>query len=253
MESKQLISNLIQRIRLLFVKQKEPYFLFRSILGFYPLRIALYELALRHKSLSIRTAGNILLNNERLEFLGDAVLNALVADILFHRFENKKEDFLSKARSRIVQRNSLNKIALELGIDKLIISSTPAELPHHSIYGNALEALIGAIYIDQGYRRCKRFLEKKIIERYIDLERISNIDVNFKSMLLELSQHEKFSLHFDTEEVLKNRGIVSKFKAYAIVNNISIGEGEGFSKKEAQQQAAKMALDYMENSLVEFL
>lgn len=248
MESKQLISNLIQRIRLLFVKQKEPYFLFRSILGFYPLKIELYELALRHKSLSIRTAGRILLNNERLEFLGDAVLNVLVADILFHRYETKREDFLSKARSRIVQRNSLNKIALELGLDKLIISSTPSELPHNSIYGNALEALIGAIYIDQGYRRCKRFLEKKIIERYVDLERISNIDVNFKSILLELSQHEKFSLHFDTEEVLKNRGIVSKFKAYAIVNNISIGEGEGFSKKEAQQQAAKMALVQIESS-----
>ena len=248
MESKQLISNLIQRIRLLTVKQKEPYFLFKSILGFYPRRVELYEQALRHKSLSLRTEDGLLLNNERLEFLGDAVLNVLVADILFHQFETKKEDFLSKTRSKIVQRNSLNKIALELGLDKLIVSSTPSEQPHHSIYGNALEALIGAIYLDQGYRLCKRFLEKKIIERYVDIERISKIDVNFKSILLEYCQHEKFSIHFDTEEVIKHEGKMAKFKASAIVNEISMGEGEGFSKKEAQQLAAKRALEEIETS-----
>jgi len=246
MESGILISNLIQKIRLLTVKQKEPYFLFRSILGFYPHRIEIYEQALRHKSLSLRTKDGLLLNNERLEFLGDAVLNVLVADILFHQFETKNEDFLSKTRSRIVQRNSLNKIAMELGLDKLIVTSTPIELPHHSIYGNALEALIGAIYIDQGYRQCKHFLEKKILERYVDIERIASIDVNFKSTLLEWSQHEKVSLHFDTREIQKNEDSTSKFRASAMLNGVSIGEGEGPSKKEAQQLAAKIALSRIE-------
>ncbi|MDD4921128.1 MAG: ribonuclease III [Bacteroidales bacterium] len=247
MESKLLISNLIQSIRLLTVKQKEPYFLFRSILGFYPRRIEIYEQALRHKSLSLRTENGLLLNNERLEFLGDAVLNVLVADILFKQFETKNEDFLSKTRSKIVQRNSLNKIAMELGLDKLIVTSTPIELPHHSIYGNALEALIGAIYIDQGYRQCKRFLEKKILERYVDIERVASIDMNFKSILLEWSQHKKVSLHFDTFENQKQEGRTTKFKASAMLNGVSIGEGEGCSKKEAQQEAAKAALSQMEN------
>jgi len=247
MESKHLISNIILKIRLLTVKDKEPYLLFQSILGFYPKNIEIYQQALRHKSLSIRTEDGQLLNNERLEFLGDAVLNVLVADILFKQFETKNEDFLSKTRSKIVQRNSLNKIAMELGLDKLILTSTPASLPHYSIYGNALEALIGAIYLDQGYRQCKRFLEMKIIERYVDIERVASIDMNFKSILLEWSQHEKVSLHFETEELQKQDRKASKFKASAMLNGISIGVGEGFSKKEAQQQASKMGLEKIEN------
>jgi len=248
MESKQLIVDLIQRIRLLTVKQKEPYLLFRSILGFYPNSIDLYAQALRHKSLSIRAKDGILINNERLEFLGDAVLNVLVADILFDQFPSENEDFLTKTRSKIVQRNSLNKIAMDLGLDKLILTSTPAELPHNSIYGNALEALIGAIYIDQGYRCCKHFLEKKILERYVDIERIAKTDVNFKSRLLEWSQHEKATLLFDTHELQKKEGKSLNFKAFAMLNGVSIGEGEGFSKKEAQQQASKMALLRIETS-----
>jgi len=252
MDSKGLISNLIQQIRLLTVKKKEPYLLFQSILGFYPRRIDLYQQAIRHKSLSIRSEEGILINNERLEFLGDAVLNVLVADILFHHFKTKKEDFLSKTRSKIVQRNSLNKIALELGLDKLLVTSTPIELPHHSIYGNALEALIGAIYLDQGYRSCKHFLEKKILERYVDLERVANLDVNFKSTLLEWSQQEKVSLHFETQEFLKPEGNSAKFKASVVIKGIFISEGFGLSKKEAQQQASKFALEKMESSPEDF-
>ncbi|MFA7043434.1 MAG: ribonuclease III [Bacteroidales bacterium] len=248
MESKLLISNLIQNLRLLTVKQKEPYLLFRSILGFYPRKIEIYKQALRHKSLSLRSEDGMLLNNERLEFLGDAVLNVLVADILFKQFETENEDFLSKTRSKIVQRNSLNKIAMELGLDKLIVTSTPVELPHHSIYGNALEALIGAIYIDQGYRRCKLFLKKKILETYVDIDRVANTDVNFKSKLLEWSQHEKASLLFYTQELQKLEKTTSKFKASAVLNGVSIGEGEGSSKKEAQQEAAKAALSHIEDS-----
>lgn len=242
MESKRLIFKFLLGIRLLTVKQREPYLLFLRILGFYPHKIELYEQALRHKSLSIKTEEGILLNNERLEFLGDAVLNVLVADILFHQFKNEKEDFLSKTRAKIVQRKSLNKIAMELGLDKLLITSTPVSLPHNSIYGNALEALIGAIYIDQGYRRCKKFLEKKIIERYVNIEKISNIDVNFKSILLEWCQHRKLPIHFDTEEMQKQGQDTARFKASAFVNDKLIGEGSGFSKKEAQQKAAKIAV-----------
>jgi ribonuclease III len=242
MEAKRLISDLLIRIRLLTVRQKEPYLLFYSILGFYPQKLELYQQALRHKSLSVRSDNGMLVNNERLEYLGDAVLNVLVADILFKQFPTRNEDFLTRNRSKIVQRHSLNKIALELGLDKLILSAAPAEESHHSIYGNALEALIGAIYLDQGYRRCKRFLEKKILERYIDIEHVAITDLNFKSALLEWSQQEKVSLAFETQELQRQDSKDARFKAIAQINGINFGEGEGLSKKEAQQQASKLTL-----------
>jgi ribonuclease III len=243
MEAKRLISDLLIRIRLLTVRQKEPYLLFHSILGFYPNRLELYQQALRHKSQSVRSDSGMLVNNERLEYLGDAVLNVLVADILFKQFPTSNEDFLTRNRSKIVQRHSLNKIAMALGLDKLIVSAAQAEGVHHSIYGNALEALIGAIYLDQGYRRCKRFLEKKILERYIDIERVASTDLNFKSALLEWSQREKVSLEFETHELEKQEIKEARFKAIAQINGITFGEGEGLSKKEAQQLASKYTLE----------
>lgn len=213
------------------------------MLGFYPKRIGLYELALRHKSTSIRTDDGILLNNERLEFLGDAVLNVLVSDILFHHFETKKEGFLTKARANIVQRESLNKIALELGLDKLIIATPTVNTPHLSIYGNALEALIGAIYTDQGFGRCRQFLEKKIIARFIDLDGLANNIVNYKSALLEQSQRDKKPIRFETkQEHLEGSKVVS-FVATVYQGDSLLGEGRGYSKKEAQQRASKQALE----------
>jgi ribonuclease III len=239
-----LIRDILLRIRLLTVKQKEPYLLFHSILGFYPRHIDLYELALRHKSTSIRSEDGILLNNERLEFLGDAVLSVLVSDILFHHFETKKEGFLTKTRASIVQRESLNKFAVALGLDKLIIATPTANTPHLSIYGNALEALIGAIYTDQGFGRCRQFLEKQIIARFIDLDGLAATNVNYKSTLLEQSQREKKPIRFETkEEYLDGRKIIS-FHAAVFQGNTLLGEGRGYSKKEAQQQASKQALEH---------
>jgi ribonuclease III len=243
MEAKRLISDLLIRIRLLTVRQKEPYLLFHSILGFYPNKLELYQQALRHKSQSVRSDSGMLVNNERLEYLGDAVLNVLVADILFKQFPTSNEDFLTRNRSKIVQRHSLNKIAMALGLDKLIVSAAQTEGVHHSIYGNALEALIGAIYLDQGYRRCKRFLEKKILERYIDIERVASTDLNFKSALLEWSQREKVSLEFETHELERQEIEEARFKAIVQINGITFGEGEGLSKKEAQQLASKYTLE----------
>jgi ribonuclease III len=249
MEPKFLISDLFLRLRLLTVKQKEPYLLFHSILGFFPRRLSLYEQAFRHKSSSVRSEKGILINNERLEFLGDAVLSVLVADILFERFPNKNEDFLTKTRAKIVQRHSLNKIALELGLDKLIVSSAmPPEDSHHSIYGNALEALIGAIYLDQGYRRCKHFLEKKILEQHIDMERIAATEQNFKSVLLEWSQQEKMTTEFEMTELVKTDGKAPRFQAVACINGKCVGKGQGHSKKEAQQKASKEALDFINDT-----
>jgi ribonuclease-3 len=240
-----LIRDFFLRLRLLTVKQKEPYLLFRSILGFYPHHIEVYELALRHKSSSVLNEDGILLNNERLEFLGDAVLNVLVSDILFHQFENQKEGFLTKARSRIVQRESLNRIASELKLNQLIVSAQTVDTPHLSIYGNALEALIGAIYTDQGYRRCKLFLEEKIFNQFIDIDSIVASDANYKSALLEWGQQHKANVVFQTEEQTVHGKKTSRFYTKVLLNDETIGEGYGFSKKEAHQHASLKAMDYI--------
>jgi ribonuclease-3 len=251
MEAKRLISDLLIQIRLLTVKQKEPYLLFHRILGFYPYKLELYQQALRHKALSSPTTDGILINNQRLEYLGDAVLNVIVADILFKQFPAADEEFLTKTRAKIVQRQSLNKIAMELGLNTLILSSASSTPDSHlSIYGNALEALIGAIYLDQGYRRCKRFLEKKILERHIDLEGVVSTEENFKSALLEWSQQEKLSAEFLMTELSKSSSKGPRFRAVALINGLSFGQGEGLSKKEAQQKAAKEALLYIQDPFI---
>jgi ribonuclease III len=248
METKFLISDIRTQIRLLTVRQREPYLLFKQILGFYPKNLELYQQAIRHKSASIRTEVGSIINNERLEFLGDAVLNVMVADILFKRFPKLNEDFLTRTRSKIVQRQSMNRIALELGLDKLLLTSAlPTDYSPLSIYGNALEALIGAIYLDQGYRRCKKFLEEKIILEHIDIDRISNIEENFKSTLLEWCQHEKMKATFETVQLAEKSAKNAHFKATVIVNDMKVGEGSGLSKKDAQQKAAMEAMGSIKN------
>jgi ribonuclease-3 len=253
MDTKRLISDIFLKIRLLTVKQKEPYFLFHRILGFYPNRVELYQQALRHKSVSVRTSEGLVLNNERLEYLGDAVLNVIVADILFKQYPAANEEFLTKTRSKIVQRQSLNKIAMELGLDGLILSSaTTTPGTHLSIYGNALEALIGAIYLDQGYRRCKRFLEQTIMKRHIDLENVVSREENFKSALLEWSQQERLNVAFQMTELIKKTVKDPRFRAVVVINGISFGQGDGLSKKEAQQKASKETLQFINDPQVNF-
>ena len=174
--SKIVLRNQIDKIRLLFHRDRESYLCFYRILGFYPRNIQLYEQALLHKSSSVRSDKGRPLNNERLEFLGDAILDAIVGDIVYKRFEGKREGFLTNTRSKIVQRETLNKLAVEIGLDKLIKYSTRSSSHNSYMYGNAFEAFIGAIYLDQGYERCKQFMEQRIINRYIDLDKISRIE-----------------------------------------------------------------------------
>lgn len=183
-----MLRNQIDKIRLLFHKDRKSYLCFYKILGFYPRNIQIYQQALLHKSTSLRSEKGRPLNNERLEFLGDAILDAIVGDIVYRHFEGKREGFLTNTRSKIVQRETLNKLAVDIGLDKLVKSSTRSSSHNSYMYGNAFEAFIGAIYIDQGYDRCKQFMEKKIFKSYIDLDKMSRKEVNFKSKLIEWSQ-----------------------------------------------------------------
>jgi ribonuclease-3 len=237
-----VLTNLYHKIRLYSVKRKEPYLLYYKILGFYPNNIEIYEQAFLHKSSSLKNDKGRWVNNERLEFLGDAILDAIVADIVYHTFEGKKEGFLTNTRSKIVQRESLNKIALELGLDKAIVISSRTKAQNSSIYGNALEALVGAIYIDYGYEKCRQFVEKKIIKPYINLAQVARKEVNFKSKLIEWSQKYKISLEFTLINTSSDEHKNPIFHTQVVIGNIPAGVGTGFSKKESQQNAARKSM-----------
>ncbi len=242
-----MLRNQIDKIRLLFRKDKESYLCFYKILGFYPRNIQLYQQALLHKSTSIRSEKGRPLNNERLEFLGDAILDAIVGDIVYKHFEGRREGFLTNTRSKIVQRETLNKLAVEIGLDKLVKYSTRSSSHNSYMYGNAFEAFIGAIYLDQGYERCKRFMEEKIFKNYIDLDKMSRKEVNFKSKLIEWSQKSKVEVSFELIEQFLDEDYNPMFHTEIRIEGISAGKGTGYSKKESQQNAAQAALKKIKN------
>ena len=240
--SKIVLRNQIDKIRLLFRKDRESYFCFYRILGFFPRNLKIYQQALLHKSTSLRSEEGRPINNERLEFLGDAILDAIVGDIVYKRFEGKREGFLTNTRSKIVQRETLNKLAVEIGLDKLIKYSTRSSSHNSYMYGNAFEAFIGAIYLDRGYRACKKFMEERIINQYLNLEKISRKEVNFKSKLIEWSQKNKFCVEFNLIEQSLDSDQNPIFETQITVENIPAGTGKGYSKKESQQEAAHATL-----------
>lgn len=242
-----MLRNQIDRIRLLFHKERESYFCFYRILGFFPRNLKIYQQALLHKSTSLRSEEGRPLNNERLEFLGDAILDAIVGDIVFKHFEGKREGFLTNTRSKIVQRETLNKLAVEIGLDKLVKYASRSSSHNSYMYGNAFEAFIGAIYLDQGYERCKQFMEKKIFRHYIDLEKMSRKEVNFKSKLIEWSQKHKVEVSFELIEQFIDHENNPMFQTEVQIEGLPAGTGTGYSKKESQQNAAQMALQKLKS------
>ena len=237
-----MFRKLGRQIRAIPHKGKEPYLSFYKILGFYPDRIDLYKEAVTHRSSPMRSSNGRLINNERLEFLGDAILDAIVADILYKEFRSKKEGFLTNMRSRIVQRDTLNKLAVELGLDKLIVSSTRNLAHNTNIYGDALEALIGAIYLDQGYRVAKKFVFETLIKQHLSIEEVMKSEVDFKSRLIEWGQKNKIDVSFNDIESSYDEHNNPVFVACVSVGDIEIGTGMGYSKKESHQMAAKEAI-----------
>ncbi len=237
-----MLRNQINKIRFLFHRDRESYLCFYRILGFFPRNIQLYRQALLHKSTSIRSEKGNPINNERLEFLGDAILDAIVGDIVYKHFEGRREGFLTNTRSKIVQRETLNKLAVEIGLDKLVKFSARSSSHNTYMYGNAFEAFIGAIYLDQGYERCKQFMENKIFKQYIDLDKMSRKEVNFKSKLIEWSQKNKMEVSFELIEQLFDEEYNPMFHTEVRIESFSAGLGQGYSKKESQQVAARAAL-----------
>jgi ribonuclease-3 len=235
-------SNFIDRIRLPFRKEKELYSSLYRVLGFYPRNIQLYKQALMHKSVKKRNEKGRPLNNERLEFLGDAILDAVVGDIVFRHFEGKREGFLTNARSKLVQRETLGKLAKEMGITQMVTMSGQATSHNSYMGGNAFEALVGAIYLDRGYSACMKFMEKRILKQLINIDKMAYKEVNFKSKLLEWSQKNRVKLEFGQLEQSVDEHNSPIFVYQVLIEGVEGGSGKGYSKKESQQLASKETL-----------
>lgn len=249
MRVKVSLFNIIDAIRVPFCKRRQLYRAFYAILGFYPHRISLYRQALVHKSfVGKHDGGDKLMHNERLEFLGDAVLDAVVGDIVYRRFEGKNEGFLTTTRSKIVQRESLGRLAVETGLNRLIMSHVGANKTHNSyMEGNAFEALVGAVYLDRGYDYCMYFIERRVLRHLIDLNKVASSEVNFKSRLLEWSQKKKCRVEYELVRQVMGENGSPVFYSRVWVEGIDCGTGKGFSKKESQQKASQKALSAIQH------
>lgn len=238
-----MLNNIIDRIKLPFRKEKELYLSLYNIIGFYPHDIALYKLALMHKSMFKRNAKGKPVNNERLEFLGDAILDAAVGDIVYRHFPGKREGFLTNTRSKLVQRDTLNRLAQEMGITQLILSNGRAASHNSYMGGNAFEALVGAIYLDRGYDACMRFIQKRILAQMINIDKVAYKEVNFKSKLIEWTQKNRVQLEFVLTDQHKDKNSSPVFSYRVVIEGQEGCEATGYSKKESQQLASKRTLE----------
>lgn len=233
-------------IKLLFLKKdKELYLKLKQILGFYPHNIELYKTALMHKSIMHRNNKGKPVNNERLEFLGDAVLDAIVGDIVYRRFPGKREGFLTNTRSKLVQRETLGKLANEMGVTNLVMSSGRSQSHNSYMGGNAFEALVGAIYLDRGYDTCMRFMKKRILDNIINVNKVAYKEVNFKSKLLEWSQKNRIKLEYKEVRQSKDENGSPMFMYKVMLETVEGETGRGYSKKESQQMASKLTLELL--------
>jgi ribonuclease III len=213
----------------------------KKILGFRPGNLRLYEIAFIHRSASFTLPDGKKVNNERLEYLGDAVLDAILSDYLFEKFPDANEGFLTKIRSRIVNRDILNQLAVSMGINKILISNVSSAHPTRNLYGDAFEALIGAVFLDKGFKKTKRLFLKNVLNKYLDLNVIVSTDTDYKSLVFEWVQKNKSNLMFTYNEEYDFNLKKSVFSTILFIDKEELGEGHGSSKKEAEQEAASMA------------
>lgn len=237
----------IQIYKLFFSPDKVYFKKLKNILGFVPGNIKLYKMAFRHKSVAVPIKDGVKNSNERLEFLGDAVLGSVVAELLFKLYPYKDEGFLTEMRSKIVSRANLNQLSRKLGFDQLIeydsrMISYPTK--QGSLLGDAFEAVIGAIYLDKGYQFTREFLLTRIIKPHVDIHTLENTETNFKSRLIEWCQHMGKEVSF--VQVENPAGESTKmFSIEVLVNGEVCGIGRDFNKKSAEKLAAEKACEYL--------
>jgi ribonuclease-3 len=214
-----------------------------NLTGIIPAELELYRLAFRHSSMA-QSEDNVSVDcNERLEYLGDSILGSVIAEYLYKRYPTRSEGYLTEMRSKIVGRNSLNAIGAKMGLEEMLEYNTKWGHLHRSYAGNALEALVGAIYLDQGYRRTQKFIHKRILATHFNLRDLEDQNLNFKSQLLEYLQKHKYPLPVFEVKEEEQRGPHRHFVVECQVMGIVLGSGADIKKKNAEQKAAEEALN----------
>ncbi|MCF6360316.1 MAG: ribonuclease III [Cyclobacteriaceae bacterium] len=214
-----------------------------SIAGRKPVNLKLYKLAIKHSSSSETDKYGRKESYERLEYLGDAYLGAIIAEYLYKKYPYKDEGFLTEIRSRLVNRESLNLLGRKLGLEKIILIDKKNGLHRHkSIYGDIMEALIGAIYLDHGFAKCKHFILHKLIEPNFNIDKIINENTNYKSQIIEWSQKNGKEVRFETGNVVE-KGNFKEFEVSIFIENDFVVKGHGPNKKKAEQSAARKAYE----------
>jgi ribonuclease-3 len=230
------------------IGKRKFFTLLRNILGFHPINKKLYELAFTHKSASIELPDGSSVNNEWLEFLGDVILDVIISDYLFKNYADKDEGFLTKIRSKIVSRDNLNDLAEKVGIDQLLISNVNQDNMGRNLFGNAMEALIGAMYLDRGYWRTKNYVIRRIIKHHLNIEELEHTEVDFKSLIIEWAQKNKKEILFDSSDEMNPDNKQIHFFVDLFIDNKRFSSGEGMTKKEAEQHAAEAAIHGLNES-----
>ncbi|HEX8270417.1 MAG TPA: ribonuclease III [Flavobacterium sp.] len=212
----------------------------QEILGFSAVNLAIYEKAFTHRSSNITDINGIPVNYERLEFLGDAMLSAVIAAHLFEKAPAGDEGYLTKMRSKIVSREHLNELGRDLNLIRFIQSKVPTTNFGENIHGNVFEALVGAIYLDRGYSYCEKFIQKRVVEPYVDIARLEGKVISYKSLLIEWCQKEKKTFHYD---VFEDNGIDGQ-RLYGVRLSLDgkvIAKARATSKKKAEEKASQRA------------
>lgn len=244
-----MIDFILRPIKRNFGQDRDYYRMVDDIFGFIPNNIELYKLALIHKSASIVVDGQTI-NNERLEFLGDAVIESVTSDYLFIEYPEYDEGRLTQLRSKIVSRQSLNGIAKKIGLDRCVICNRSVSTSQKHIFGDAFEAMMGAIYLDQGYDFVNRLLINTIYATSLSLERVDEEETDFKSRLIEWGQKHHHTILFKTKGVGKSTAAgAHSFRSVVLIDSLEVGHGTGESKKEAEQSAAQSVATEMNDEI----
>ena len=246
-----MAGSILLALKLRWSRDREYYKIVKHLFGFLPNNIELYKLALIHRSASLFLEDGTPINNERLEFLGDAVIEAIVSDYLFIEFPERDEGFLTQLRSKIVSRSTLNALGLRLGLDRQIIVQGGGTFAQKHLYGDALEAMVGAMYLDKGYEFANRLFINEILRRYINLSSMTRTETDFKSRLIEWGQKNKRRITFSTVNGEAFTSQHPTFRSAVLLDGAEIGTGEGGSKKEAEQRAAMHAAERLRETAPE--